>query len=134
MKNLGSTQYLFTDRERKNIETLILDLESYHNDPLSYAKLLKNAIIHIEPEGLKIFQRSQIEEYRMLQLNKRAYSDLQVLQEIRLSSSLLMLTCNETLFQAAFRGMQAKYTKLYNIILQKKNGSWSIYFMQILNN
>lgn len=123
-----------SENERRGIHDIILDLESLHNEPSLYAQLLRNAVIYIEPEGKVIENSSKIEQYRREQANAKTYSDYLVLKETPLSHNLLLLTCTEILYRAHFRGMQVSSTKLYNIILQKKRGSWHIHIMQIIKH
>ncbi len=131
-RNPAKTASILSESERRKIDNIILDLETSHNNPSFYAQLLINAVIHIEPEGTIIAEKSDIERYKALQANKKTYSDYRILKETSLSCNLLLLTRTETLYSAHFRGMQASQTKLYNIILQKKNNSWEIFLMQIV--
>lgn len=123
-----------SENERRNIHDIILDLESSHNEPSSYAHILQHAVIYIEPEGKTIEKKTTIEQYRKELANTKTYSEFTILKEILLAQDLILLTCSEILYRANFRGMQASSTKLYNIILQKKKGLWQIHIMQIIKS
>jgi len=123
-----------SEAEHQSIVNLILTLESSHNQPLQYAQILRNAVIHIEPEGKVIEEIKNIEEFRKQQLNTKTYTDFTILKETHLSNEILLVTCSETIYRANFRGMHPSSTKLYNIILKNSDAGWQIILMQIVKN
>ena len=117
----------------KKILNLIMDLESLHNDPCSYASLLEGAVVQIEPEGIRLSGRAEIEAYRIKQIDKKVYAEFAIEQQIILNENAVLLTCTETIIHAFYRGMQTKSIRLYNILLRKSENLWRFYSLQILN-